>query len=200
MGKQGWVIGLVLVLAGLAGVGGYYAGWWSPLATGEMWRAMPVAPSGDGGGHSPGVARLALVIGNNQYTGEAVLTNAVNDAVAMRELLKQAKFDLMGEDNTPRQKLDDLITDFGRRLRTNGGVGVFYYSGHGMQVGGKNYLIPVDAQIRDEHDLPSRAVALERVLQGMDGRGPGTVNLVILDACRVNPFPVFMWGWRGLAL
>ena len=200
MSKRGWFIGLVaLALAGLVGIGGYYLGERQP---GEIWRGGPAAPARGAGEPTSSNGRLALVIGNDKYTGEAVLTNAVNDAEAMRKLLKQAGFDLMengNTDNTSRQTLADLTTDFGRKLRESGGVGVFYYSGHGMQVGGKNYLIPVDAQIRDEHDLPSRAVPLESVLNQMDGRGAGAVNLVILDACRVNPFPWIRGGVRGLA-
>ena len=199
MNKHGVMMGLiVLTLVGLAGVASHYGEWEWMRDVGDTWRGRgTVAATSHQSTSTDG--RLALVIGNEAYTGEAVLSNPVNDAVAMGQLLQRAGFEVVSARNTQRQELENVIADFLRRLRASGsGAGLFYYSGHGMQVGGKNYLIPVDAQIRDEHDVPGQAVALERVLDGMDQRGGGTTNLVILDACRNNPFQGVRGGRRGL--
>ncbi len=197
--KRGVIVGLiVLTLVGLAEVASHYGEWGWIRNAGETWRGRETSNEASSQ-FKPTGGRLALVIGNEAYTGESILSNPVNDAVAMGDLFKRAGFEVLTARNTRRQELENAIADFLRHLRASGGsTGLFYYSGHGMQVGGKNYLIPVDAQIRDEHDVPGQAVALERVLDGMDQRGGGTTNLVILDACRNNPFQGVRGGRRGL--
>jgi len=87
------------------------------------------------------------------------------------------------------QEMEEAVYEFGRSLAAEGGVGLFYYAGHGIQVGGRNYLIPVDALIRAENEVRFRAVPVDQVLVKMESARNGA-NIVILDACRDNPLPV----------
>jgi len=141
--------------------------------------------------------RLALVIGNGAYKS-APLKNPVNDAKDMASTLRNLGFDVMHINNSDRRRMEDTIRQFGRRLR-HGGVGLFYYAGHGVQVDGRNYLIPVDAKIDTESDVKFEAVDAGRVLGKMED-AENELNIVILDACRDNPFArSFRTSSRGLA-
>ncbi|HIJ82729.1 MAG: hypothetical protein HW380_3002 [Magnetococcales bacterium] len=129
--------------------------------------------------------RVALVIGNASYK-EMPLKNPVNDAGAMSHALLNLGFEVIERKNASKVQMEDAVAEFGERLES-GGVGLVYYSGHGMQVNGKNYLIPVDAQITSEQTVPLRTLDADNVLnQMMSARS--RVNVVILDACRNNPF------------
>jgi hypothetical protein len=140
--------------------------------------------------------RTALVIGNGSYA-EAPLNNPVNDARDMAFALKQVGFDVIPGENLTRADMLRAIEDFGNRLK-RGGVGLFYFAGHGMQVKGENYLIPVQAKIQKELDVEVEAVQLARVLNEIDA-AKNRLNVVILDACRNNPFArSFRSGSRGL--
>lgn len=130
-------------------------------------------------------SRIALVIGNSAYK-EAPLKNPVNDANAMAQALQQAGFEVMLKTNVNRKEMNALVRDFGDRL-LKGGMGLFYFAGHGMQVGGKNYLIPVGAEIQREDEVPDESVPADLVLRKMETANNG-LNLVIMDACRNNPF------------
>ncbi len=138
--------------------------------------------------------RTALVIGNAAYETEEPLANTGNDARDMAAALHGLGFEVEHAENLDKRALARQANDFIRRLRARGGVGLFYYSGHGLQVGGKNYLLPVDVHIRDELDVPFEAYPVDRLLAGMGRREPGAVNLVVLDACRNNPYR----GAKGL--
>ncbi|MGE4194219.1 MAG: caspase family protein [Pseudodesulfovibrio sp.] len=141
--------------------------------------------------------RVALVIGNGGYASSP-LKNPVNDAKDMADKLRGLGFEVTLLTDAGRRKMEDAIHAFDARL---GGANVrlFYYAGHGMQVQGANYLIPVDAEVRAERDIKYEAVNAGRVLDGMADAGPG-VNILILDACRNNPFArSFRSGSRGLA-
>ncbi|MGV8057541.1 MAG: caspase domain-containing protein [Smithellaceae bacterium] len=129
--------------------------------------------------------RLALVIGNSKYTASP-LKNPVNDARGMSAALQKLGFRVIYEENATRRVMDEAIRTFYSRLR-NGETGLFYYAGHGMQVKGRNYLIPVDARIETESDVEHESIDLGRVLGKMEDAG-NPVNIVILDACRDNPF------------
>jgi WD40 repeat protein len=148
---------------------------------------------------APGQAeqRLALVIGNSSYkTGP--LTNPVNDARAMAVRLQQLGFAVVKKENASREEMMTAVRDFGTQL-ANGGVGLFYYAGHGVQSKGTNFLVPVDADIRNEDELSTRAYNANEVLEKMDS-AKNRINVVILDACRDNPFArSFRSGARGLA-
>lgn len=142
--------------------------------------------------------RTALVIGNSAYSGSP-LKNPVNDARAMERSLSQLGFQVtLATDVKNFQDMRRLIRDFGEEL-LKGGVGLFYYAGHGVQVDGKNYLIPTQAEIRNEGDVELEAVDLERVLNEMQ-YARNDINIIILDACRDNPYAAtFRSSQRGLA-
>jgi hypothetical protein len=143
--------------------------------------------------------RIALVIGNAAYANAPRLANPVNDARDMAAALRQLGFEVLyGED----QRVDEmkrLIKDFGVEL-ARGGKGLFYYAGHGVQLNGHNYLVPVEAANLREATIEFEAVDVNRVLAEMDAARNG-FNIVILDACRNNPLSR---SWRdtsgGLAL
>lgn len=129
--------------------------------------------------------RLALVIGNANYP-QAPLKNPRNDATATAERLKAIGFDVVLKLDASKNDMDRAIHDFGTRLRERNGVGLFYFAGHGAQINWRNYLIPVDALIKDVAHMQARAVDLSTLLETFEfARNP--VNLVILDACRDNP-------------
>ena len=141
--------------------------------------------------------RVALVIGNSAYQ-EAPLPNAMNDGRDMAAALRELGFEVIPGENLERRAMEDAIITFGEHLQ-EGALGVFYFAGHGSQVSGVNYLIPIKAQITKEQHISSEAVPLTRVLQVMERAGD-EVNIVILDACRNNPFlGSFRSVTRGLA-
>ena len=141
--------------------------------------------------------RLALLIGNSAYR-ESPLRNPVNDVRAMAQRLKELGFTVLVHENATKRTMEAAIVEFGRRL-AEGGVGAFYYAGHGLQVRGRNYLVPVDADIEDEASTRVAAVDVELLLEQM-AEAKNRVNIVVLDACRNNPFERRMRGAsRGLA-
>ncbi|MEO5671089.1 MAG: caspase family protein, partial [Ramlibacter sp.] len=137
-------------------------------------------------GGPAGEPRLALVIGNAAYR-VSPLANPVNDARLMETALKNAGFQVMKAENANRRDMQRLIRDFGEKLKQSGGVGLFYFAGHGMQVRGNNYLIPLDADIRSEDEVAFDSIDAQSVLEKME-TARNRVNLLILDACRDNPF------------
>ena len=141
--------------------------------------------------------RVALVIGNSDYK-ISPLRNPVNDANAMSEALKKLDFDVLIGTNLSQIEMKRMIVKFGNQIK-NGGVGLFYYAGHGMQVNGRNYLIPVDANIKSENDVDIVSVRADEILLKMDDAN-NRLNIVILDACRNNPFArSFRSSTQGLA-
>ena len=148
-------------------------------------------------GASNAAKRVALVIGNGGYA-DSPLRNPVNDAKDMAAKLRGLGFDVTLLTDAGQRKMEDAIYAFDRKLGS-AALRLFYYAGHGMQVSGANYLIPVDASVRAEHDIKYEAVHAGRVLDGMAAAGPG-VNILVLDACRNNPFArSFRSSSRGLA-
>jgi Caspase domain len=143
--------------------------------------------------------RVAIVIGNEAYKNAPPLKNPVNDAKAIAQLLRGYQFDVVEREDATKADMERAILDFGSKLG-EGGIALVYYSGHGLQVGGKNYLIPVDAEIDSERMVPLTTVDVEDILaQMMDAKS--RINLVILDACRNNPFErSFRSLSRGLAV
>jgi hypothetical protein len=130
--------------------------------------------------------RLALVIGNGAYPA-APLRNPVNDARAVAERLRGLGFEILVRENASQREMRRAILEFGDRLREDGGVGLFYFAGHGMQVAGRNYLLPVDAVVRSEREVEVESVDVAAVLARME-TAKNRLNIVILDACRDNPF------------
>ena len=131
-------------------------------------------------------ARTALVIGNNAYLA-APLANAVNDARDMRYALTRLGFEVSYLENASKQQIEMAIRSFGTQLANRGGVGLFYYAGHGLQMDGVNYMVPVDVTISSASDVRYGCVGAELILGKMQDAG-NDVNLVIMDACRDNPF------------
>lgn len=130
--------------------------------------------------------RLALVIGND-YDGESgKLQNPVNDADDMRKTLTKLGFEVMGDNQQNLEDMNALVREFGDRLRP-GMVGLFYFAGHGMQINGQNYLVPAQSGIQREDEVPFRALAVDQILAKM-GKNKTGLNLMMLDACRDNPF------------
>jgi len=144
--------------------------------------------------------KTALVIGNGAYSHFSVLPNPRAEAIDMKNALQRLGFEvILLLDGTEDQILDSL-TDFETKLEQKGGLALFHYGGHGVQVNGSNYIIPVDANIPDERRVKSRAVDVDEVLGVMDVSGSKT-NVIILDACRNNPLPgASRDGSRGLAI
>ncbi|MEM6805722.1 MAG: caspase family protein [Bacteroidota bacterium] len=130
--------------------------------------------------------RTALVIGNGGYNN-GPLRNPVNDAEAMAESLRRLNFDVILHTDIGQREMKVAIRDFGRNIKAKGGVGLFYYAGHGMQVNGNNYLIPLNAKIERELDVELESVELYRVMGEME-EADNRMNIVILDACRNNPY------------
>ena len=130
--------------------------------------------------------RMALVIGNARYP-HSPLDNPVNDAEAIAGQLKATGFDVSIQLDTGRETLIKAIVDYVTRLAARKAVGLFYFAGHGAQLAWRNYLIPVDAVIRSQSDIAPQSVELNILLQGL-GKAANPMNVVILDACRDNPF------------
>lgn len=138
--------------------------------------------------------RVALVIGNSAYPASPLL-NPTNDARAMAAKLRSLGFEVHAYENLSHKDMNRAISRFGEDLG-KGGVSLLFYAGHGMQVKGRNYLIPVDAEIRSEASVRNEAVDVDQVLEQMDAARTG-LNIVILDACRNNPFERRFRGASG---
>ena len=135
--------------------------------------------------------RTALVIGNANYAG-GNLGNPIHDATDVAAALRELGFEVILLTDVNQQGMNDAIEQFNRKLR-QGGVGLFYFAGHGLQANGENYLLPIGATINREQDVPYYAVPLGKILGAMeDARNP--VNLVLIDACRNNPYSR---SWRS---
>jgi len=144
------------------------------------------------------IQRLALVIGNGAYQ-DSKLRNPPNDATAVAVALRDLEFEVISGIDKSQREMKRAIRDFGQRLRANGGVGLFYFAGHGVQANGHNYLIPIDADIQTEADLEDQAVDVNYLLSLLD-EAQNALNIVILDACRNNPFARnFRSSQNGLA-
>lgn len=147
--------------------------------------------------YSNSASKIALVIGNSKYK-TSPLKNPKNDASDIAALLKEKGFEVKLVTNAGHRKMVTAIRKFGKKLYS-GGIGLFYYAGHGVQVNGRNYLVPVNADIEDEDDVEFNAVDAEFILSKMES-AENTMNIIILDACRDNPFArSFRSSSRGLA-
>jgi len=157
-------------------------------------RALQIAPVKPA---PAGERRVALVIGNSAYKSSP-LRNPVRDARAISGALAETGFKVTVLENASETGMRRAIRAFGDELAA-GGVGLFYYAGHGMQVRGRNYLIPVNADIEREDEVEDQAVDANLVLSKMDS-AKNSLNLMILDACRNNPFArAFRSAAQGLA-
>lgn len=130
--------------------------------------------------------RLALLIGNSVYTHGGSLDNPVNDVRAIKRALEGLGFTVLKYENCTQKTMKRAMDKFGGKLKGKD-VGLFFYAGHGVQVKGHNYLIPTDAKLDNENDAEYDCVKAGRILAKMESAGTRT-NIVILDACRDNPF------------
>lgn len=140
--------------------------------------------------------RVALVIGNAAYQ-RYPLKNTVNDAVDICDALRSKGFEVISSTDANYRKMWDAIRKFGMKLK-NSDIGLFFYSGHGIQVDGINYLIPVNSEIRDRDETRFKAIDASLVLEKMRTAG-NSMNIIVLDACRVNPYKRERGGFNGLA-
>ncbi len=139
--------------------------------------AAAAAPAGE--------ARIALVIGNGAYK-DSPLLNPVNDAKAVSAALRDAGFEVIERHDQGAVEMRRAIREFGEKLRGKG-AGLFYFAGHGVQVNGRNFLIPANADIKYEDEIEDQSVDVALVLNKMES-AKARINLVVLDACRNNPF------------
>lgn len=140
--------------------------------------------------------RVALIIGNATYPGTAALKNPANDAKDIATQLRGLGFDVTLRTNVAQKSMLRALSEFGDKV-VEGSEALFFYAGHGMQVRGKNYMIPIDADIRSESHVSSEAVDVDQLL---DKLSRARLSIVILDACRNNPFERrFRGGGQGLA-
>jgi hypothetical protein len=141
--------------------------------------------------------RVALVIGNAAYDGSAALANSTNDAKAMGDTLRGLGFDVVELRDGSRAQMQQSIDKAREHLKGKQGIGMFYFAGHGVQLNWRNYMVPLDAKLSTQADVPAQAVDVAAVMEAFKMAG-NRMNIVVLDACRDNPFPVEASG-KGLA-
>jgi hypothetical protein len=145
--------------------------------------------------------RVALVIGNSNYVNAPDLANPGNDAQSMAKLLNQAGFEVVAATDLTHNDMLKVMQDFSARVAARGQntVAMVYYAGHGVQLAGENYLVPVDAKITSPNELVSNSVRLVDVMATLESI-PSRLRIVLLDACRNNPFKEVNDAGRGLAI
>jgi uncharacterized caspase-like protein len=151
---------------------------------------------------APTAARVALVIGNSFYKAVNPLANPANDAQAMGQMLNRAGFEVITALNMNSAEMHRLTRDFAARVAAKGPdtVALVFYAGHGLQVDGENFLVPVDARLEREADVASQTMPLADVMKALENVN-SRMRIVILDACRNNPFAALETGRpHGLAL
>ncbi len=145
-----------------------------------------------------GEAKYALLIANSNYKTFGSLATPVKEAEDLKNTLEKLNFAVTIVEDASKENILDALYDFQQKVSKAGGVAFFHYGGHAVQVNGKNYIIPVDADIPDERRVSTRAVDLDEIMSSMQG----DTNIVILDACRNNPLPASSGrsATRGLVL
>ena len=151
-------------------------------------RVEAVAPPAASG------LRLALVIGNGAYVNASPLNNPPNDATVVAKSLRDIGFEVIEGTNLDRAGMERLVREFLRKA-PGARVTLLYYAGHGMQVDGRNYLVPIDAKLAAPSDLPFETLELDKVLAGLDDEA--RANIIVLDACRDNPLARSFAGKLG---
>lgn len=143
--------------------------------------------------------RYALVIGNSYYSALSSLANPVNDSLDIAATLESLNFEVQLLQNSNIIEMEEAIISFRNILSTNSeNIGIVYYAGHGVQASGENYLIPSDARIASESYLRTRAISVQTIFDELRIAG-NFLNIIILDACRDNPFGWSRSGSRGLS-
>ena len=146
--------------------------------------------------------RIALVIGQSNYRAVVALPNPANDAKAMSQLLSEAGFEVLGAADLSQTEMRQKIGDFAAQVAAKGPdtIALVFYAGHGLQIDGENFLVPVDVDPKREADIPLQAVRLNDILNTLTSV-PSKMRIVLLDACRNNPFPAInQSAGHGLAI
>src|SRR5579862_5119128 len=145
--------------------------------------------------------RVALVIGNSNYRNAPQLANPDHDAQSMAQFLNSAGFEVVEATDLTQNDMIKVVQDFSARVQAHGPntVAMVYYAGHGVQLAGENYLVPVDAKVSNVGDLVNDSVRLVDVMATLEAI-PSRMRIVLLDACRNNPFPTINDAGRGLAI
>lgn len=191
-----WIVAVLMVALGCGGTAAFF------MLRHPGGGAAAVAEGASPKAEQPGAKNehrgmVALVIGNGSYA-EAPLDNPVNDSKLVARALRDFGFFVVERQNLSQNELRQAVREFGDALQ-RGGSAVFYYAGHGIQHKGRNFLIPVSADIRHEDEIEDQGVDVNLVLAKMDS-AKSRINLVILDACRNNPFTkAFSANAAGLA-
>lgn len=165
-------------------------------------RALALSCAGVAAGLSSHTARaaggprVALVVGNAAYA-QAPLANPVRDARAMAGLLQDSGFEVIQRFDAPLQAMREAVAELRGRLAGRQGTGLLYFAGHGLQLNWRNHLVPVDARLESVADVPTQTMDVQTVIEAFQAAG-NRMNIVVLDACRDNPFGAAAGG-RGLA-
>jgi uncharacterized caspase-like protein len=146
---------------------------------------------------APGDIRIALVIGNSAYPGRAALVNPASDAAAMSATLSTLGFSVVEVRDGSLAQMSQAVSKVRERLKGQQGIGMLYYAGHGLQVEFRNYLVPIDARLAAASDVSRQTLDVGSVIEAFQAAG-NRMNIVVLDACRDNPFPDTGTG-KGLA-
>jgi hypothetical protein len=165
-------------------------------------RAIVIGAIAAGSNAARAENRVALVIGESAYRAVTPLPNPANDATAMSQLLRDSGFDVTTAPDLSQKEMNEKFGDFAAKIAAKGPdtVALVFYAGHGMQIDGENYLVPVDVDPKRETDIPLQAVRLNDVLNMLNSV-PSKMRILLLDACRNNPFPdINRTAGRGLAL
>src|SRR5712671_3329857 len=155
-------------------------------------------------GASPAFAenRLALVIGQSAYRSVPALPNPANDARAVTQMLTDSGFEVSTAADLSQGQMREAVSDFASRVAAKGTdtVALIFYAGHGLQIDGENFLVPVDIDPKREADIPIQAVRLNDILNTLNSV-PSKMRILLLDACRNNPFPdISKTAGHGLAI
>lgn len=163
-------------------------------------QVAPVEPASPAALQGP-EQRVALVIGNSNYQNAPQLANPDNDAQSMARFLNSAGFEVISATDLGQNDMLRVVQDFSAKVSARGPntVAMVYYAGHGVQLAGENYLVPVDAKVSNQTDLVNDSVRLVDVMSTLETI-PSRMRIVILDACRNNPFPGVNDAGRGLAI
>ena len=146
-------------------------------------------------------SRLALVIGQSAYRSVPALPNPANDARAVTQLLTNSGFEVSTAADLSQGQMREAVSDFAGKVAAKGAdtVALVFYAGHGLQIDGENFLVPVDIDPKREADIPIQAVRLNDILNTLTSV-PSKMRILMLDACRNNPFPDLKTAGGGLAI
>ena len=171
------------------------------LAAGSLFLPLPYAElwaQSDGATRLLRAPKLALVIGNSAYRNVETLLNPGNDARAIAAALAESGFAVTTVLDAPRERLAEAIRLHVEALSKSKGVGLFYFAGHGVQLAWRNFLLPVDAAIAKLEDIPAQCVDVSELIGGIK-KAANPMNVIILDACRENPFGTVRVEQKGLS-